>query len=119
YIAPEYVLSHSLDEKSDIYSFGVLIMEIISGRTPVEYAEFGIKEYLVDWLKSKVSDQKFDDIVDQRLPELPSSKELKRIILIALRCVDPDVENRPRIGDVIYMLEPHDLLLDDESILDT
>ncbi|PWA82363.1 Protein kinase, catalytic domain-containing protein [Artemisia annua] len=113
YIAPEYVLTHSFDEKSDIYSFGVLIMEIISGRTAVEYAEFGIKEYLVDWLKSKVGDQKFDDIVDQRLPELPSSKELKRIILIALRCVDPDVENRPTIGDVIYMLEPHDLLLDD------
>lgn len=42
-------------------------------------------------------------------------KELKRIILIALRCVDPDVENRPTIGDVIHMLEPRDLLLDDVS----
>lgn len=70
---------------------------------------------MVDWVKCKVSDQNLDDIVDPSLPDLPSSMELKRIILIALRCVDPEVENRPTIGDVIHMLQPRDLLLDDVS----
>lgn len=57
--------------------------------------------------------QQFEQIVDPNLPEKPCLKELKRIILIALRCVDPDVENRPKMGDIIHMLQPGDLLLND------
>ncbi|KAK9060873.1 hypothetical protein SSX86_018053 [Deinandra increscens subsp. villosa] len=119
YAAPEYIFTHNFNEKSDIYSFGVLIMEIITGRMPIEIVEFGRKEYLVEWLKSKVRDQKMDDIIDPNLAEVPSLKELKRIILIALRCVDPEVENRPTIGDIIHMLQPCDLLLDDDSVTDS
>ncbi|KAF5942178.1 hypothetical protein HYC85_019820 [Camellia sinensis] len=58
--------------------------------------------YLIDWLKSMVAKQNFD-LVDPKMPEMISLRELKRIILIALRCVDPDVENRPRMGDVIHI----------------
>ncbi|KAI8009777.1 putative receptor-like protein kinase [Camellia lanceoleosa] len=71
-------------------------------------------EYLIDWLKSMVAKQNFDHLVDPKMPEVISLKELKRIILIALRCVDSDVENRPRMGDVIHMFEPCNLLLNDE-----
>ncbi|KAL9994079.1 putative protein kinase RLK-Pelle-RLCK-V family [Helianthus debilis subsp. tardiflorus] len=115
YIDPDYNFTCPFNEKNDIYSFGVVIMEIITGKIPMEFVEFGRKEYLVEWVKSKVCDQKLDDIVDPSLQEMPSSKELKRILLIALRCVDPEVENRPTIGDVIHMLQPRDLLLDDVS----
>ncbi|KAJ0466238.1 putative protein kinase RLK-Pelle-RLCK-V family [Helianthus annuus] len=115
YIDPDYNFTCPFNEKNDIYSFGVVIMEIITGKTPMEFVEFGRKEYLVEWVKSKVCDQKLDDIADPSLQEVPSSKELKRILLIALRCVDPEVENRPTIGDVIHMLQPRDLLLDDVS----
>ncbi|KAJ0856218.1 putative protein kinase RLK-Pelle-RLCK-V family [Helianthus annuus] len=117
YIDPDYNFTCPFNEKNDIYSFGVVIMEIITGKTPMEFVEFGRKEYLVEWVKSKVCDQKLDDIADPSLQEVPSSKELKRILLIALRCVDPEVENRPTIGDVIHMLQPRDLLLDDDSII--
>lgn len=51
------------------------------------------------------------DVPDPKLPEFPTVKELKRIVLIALRCVDPEIEQRPKMGDVIHMLQPHDLLL--------
>ncbi|KAL7218516.1 hypothetical protein ACSBR2_011723 [Camellia fascicularis] len=60
-----------------------------------------------------VAKQNFDHLVDPKMPEMISLKELNRIILIALRCVDLDVENRPRMGDVIHMFEPCDLLLSD------
>lgn len=72
-----------------------------------------MQPYLVDWLKSMVSSQKIADVVDPRLPQKPSSKELKRVLLVALRCVDPDFKHRPRMGEVIHMLEPRDLLLCD------
>lgn len=117
YLDPTYVSKHNLDEKSDVYSFGVLVMEIISGRAPVRYNVSNEKEYLVEWLKLKVSNKRFDDIVDPRIQEPPSTKELKRIILIALRCVDSDIVNRPTMGEIIHMLEPRDLLLDDDFVI--
>lgn len=66
---------------------------------------------MIDWLKSMVAQQKIAYVLDPKLPEMPSRKELKRIILIALRCVDPDIKHRPKMGDVLRMLEPRDLLL--------
>lgn len=55
--------------------------------------------------------QKIAHVVDPSIPEMPSLKELKRILLVALRCVDPDAKDRPQMGEIIHMLEPRDLLL--------
>ncbi|KAG5558664.1 hypothetical protein RHGRI_008574 [Rhododendron griersonianum] len=116
YIAPEYTYTRVFDEKSDVYSFGILLMEIITGKTPVEDSSgTETQVYLIDWLKSMIAEKTYDKVVDPKMPHTPSLKELKRILLIALRCVDPDVEIRPRMGDVIHMLEPRDLLLTDIS----
>ncbi|CAB4271481.1 unnamed protein product [Prunus armeniaca] len=115
YIDPEYAATGDFTEESDVYSFGVLIMETISGRNPIDRSQ--PQPNLVDWLKSMVASQKIACVVDPKLPEKPSSKELKRVLLVALRCVDPDLEHRPRMGEVIHMLEPRDLLLCDDQWL--
>lgn len=114
YVAPEYACTGMLTEKSDVYSFGILIMEIISGRTPVDYARPQGEVNLVDWLKSMVGLRKSEEVVDPKLPEMPSSKALKRVLLVALRCVDPDANKRPKMGHVIHMLESDDLMSRDE-----
>lgn len=57
-----------------------------------------------------VGNRKAEEVVDPKLPEMPSSKALKRALLIALRCVDPDATKRPKMGHVIHMLEADDLL---------
>ncbi|KAL4586095.1 hypothetical protein LXL04_010726 [Taraxacum kok-saghyz] len=118
YVAPEYACTGMLTEKSDVYSFGVLIMEIITGRSPVDYARPQGEVNLVEWLKTMVGNRKAEDVVDPKLPETPSSKALKRILLVALRCVDPDAQKRPKMGHVIHMLEADDLLFhrDDNRI---
>ncbi|XP_073019630.1 probable serine/threonine-protein kinase At1g01540 isoform X2 [Primulina eburnea] len=117
YFAPELTNTWLASTKSDVYSFGVLVMEIVSGKTST-YSTLGdIEEYLVDWVKSMVSDQKYSLVFDPMLPEPPPMKELKRILLIALRCVDFEVENRPKMGEIIHMLEPRDLLLSDERVV--
>ncbi|XP_028796724.1 probable serine/threonine-protein kinase At1g01540 [Neltuma alba] len=99
-------------ESSDIYSFGVLIMEIVSGRTPLDHSL--PQEDLVHWFKSRIGNENIDHLVDSKLPEMPPSKELKQMILVSLRCVDPDVNPKLKMGDVIRMLEPRDLLLSNE-----
>lgn len=63
---------------------------------------------LVEWLKNKVTNRDYEAIVDPKLPEKPSSKALKKALLVALRCVDPDSQKRPKMGHVIHMLEVDD-----------
>ncbi|PWZ10034.1 putative serine/threonine-protein kinase [Zea mays] len=108
YVAPEYASTGMLNERSDVYSFGILIMEIISGRSPVDYARPAGEVNLVEWLKNKVTNRDYEAIVDPKLPEKPSSKALKKALLVALRCVDPDSQKRPKMGHVIHMLEVDD-----------
>ncbi|KFK31242.1 hypothetical protein AALP_AA6G087000 [Arabis alpina] len=109
--------SHSgtLDEKIDVHGFGTLIMELVSGRVSVDQRSPQV--FLVEWIKTMVANHMIIDILDPNLPEFPTMKELKRTVLIALRCVDPEVEERPNMGDVIHMLQPHDLLLSTSNIM--
>ncbi|URD74833.1 STYKc [Musa troglodytarum] len=108
YVAPEYASTGMLNESSDIYSFGILIMEIISGRSPVDYSRPAGEVNLVDWLKTMVSNRNSEGVLDPKIPEKPSSRALKRTLLVALRCVDPDSRKRPKMGHIIHMLEVDD-----------
>ena len=62
----------------------------------------------MEWLKNKVTNRDYEAILDPKLPEKPSSKALKKALLVALRCVDPDSQKRPKMGHVIHMLEVDD-----------
>ncbi|XP_020110879.1 probable serine/threonine-protein kinase At1g01540 [Ananas comosus] len=114
YVAPEYAGTGMLNETSDIYSFGILIMEIISGRIPVDYNRPPGEVNLVEWLKIMVSNRNSEGVLDPKMPEKPSSRALKKALLVALRCVDPDSQKRPKIGHVIHMLEVDDFPYRDE-----
>ncbi|ONK55940.1 uncharacterized protein A4U43_C10F2510 [Asparagus officinalis] len=117
YVAPEYASTGMLNEKSDIYSFGVLIMEIISGRAPVDNTRTPREVSLVEWLRTLVRDRKFEQVIDPKMAEKPSPKALKRALLVALQCVDPDAQRRPKMGHVIHMLEVEDLSFREERKL--
>ncbi|XP_024537158.1 probable serine/threonine-protein kinase At1g01540 [Selaginella moellendorffii] len=113
YVAPEYANTGLLNERSDVYSFGVLLMEVVTGRDPVDYARPAGEVNLVDWLKMMVGSRRSDEVADPRLEEKPSPRALKRALLIALRCVDPDAGKRPRMGHVVHMLEAEEFPFQD------
>ncbi|XP_023553164.1 probable serine/threonine-protein kinase At1g01540 [Cucurbita pepo subsp. pepo] len=98
-------------EQNDVYSFGILLMEIITGRAPANCNQS--QPDLIEWVKSMIGSEKAVETVDSKLEEKPSSKQLKRMLLIALRCVDPDILHRPTMGQILLMLQPRDLLLAD------
>ncbi|XP_076890970.1 putative receptor-like protein kinase At2g42960 [Bidens hawaiensis] len=105
YVAPEYANTGMLNEKSDIYSFGVLLLEAVTGRDPVDYNRVANEVNLVEWLKTMVGSRRAEEVVDPNLDLKPSTHALKRALLVALRCVDPVSEKRPKMSQVVRMLD--------------
>ena len=60
---------------------------------------------MVDWLKTMVGNRRSEEVVDPNIEVKPSTRVLKRTLLTALRCVDPDSEKRPKMGQVVRILE--------------
>ncbi|KAK6911696.1 Serine-threonine/tyrosine-protein kinase, catalytic domain [Dillenia turbinata] len=115
YVAPEYANTGLLNEKSDVYSFGVVLLEAITGRDPVDYGRPAPEVNLVDWLKMMVGSRRSEEVVDPNIETKPSTRALKRALLTALRCVDPDSDKRPKMGQVVRMLESEEYPLPRED----
>ncbi|KAF3528749.1 hypothetical protein DY000_02036581 [Brassica cretica] len=109
YVSPEYASTGMLNECSDVYSFGVLLMEIITGRSPVDYSRPPGEMNLVDWFKGMVASRRGEEIIDPKIKNpQPHPRALKRALLVCLRCIDLDASKRPKMGQIIHMLEADD-----------
>ncbi|KAL9245018.1 hypothetical protein vseg_018717 [Gypsophila vaccaria] len=108
YVSPEYASTGMLSEGSDVYSFGVLLMELITGKCPVDYSKPPGEMNLVDWFKGMVANRQGEEMVDPSITIKPSSRALKRVMLICLRCIDLDASKRPKMGQIVHMLEADD-----------
>lgn len=115
YVAPEYANSGLLNEKSDVYSFGVVLLEAITGRDPVDYGRPQDEVNMVDWLKMMVGSRRSEEVVDPTMEMKSSRTALKRALLTALRCVDPDSEKRLTMGEVVRILESEEYPLSREG----
>lgn len=107
YIAPEYAYTLQVDEKSDIYSYGVVLMEILSGKRSVDQ-EFGDGNSIVDWVKSKIKTQDgIEGILDKNAGAGCNSvrEEMKQMLRIALLCTSRNPADRPSMRDVVLMLQ--------------
>ncbi|KAI4318354.1 hypothetical protein MLD38_032071 [Melastoma candidum] len=109
YVSPEYASTGMLNEGSDVYSFGVLLMELITGRTPVDYSRPTGETNIVEWFKGIVANQCVEEIFDPLMTVPPSARALKRVVLVCLRCVDTDACKRPKMGQIVHMLEGQQL----------
>ncbi|KAE8672502.1 putative receptor-like protein kinase [Hibiscus syriacus] len=108
YVAPEYANTGLLNERSDTYSFGVLLLEVVTGRDPVDYERPANEINLVEWLKMMVGARRAEEVVDPNLKPRPTTRALRRALLVALRCVDPDADKRPKMSQVVQMLDADD-----------
>ncbi|XVE49062.1 hypothetical protein DITRI_Ditri01bG0052200 [Diplodiscus trichospermus] len=108
YVSPEYASTGMLNEGSDVYSFGVLLMEIITGRSPIDYSRPPGEMNLVDWFKGMVASRRGEELVDPLIEVQPSPRALKRALLVCLRCIDLDANKRPKMGQIVHMLEAED-----------
>ncbi|KAI3683917.1 hypothetical protein L1987_84432 [Smallanthus sonchifolius] len=106
YVAPETKETKELIDSSDMYGFGLILIELVTGKTPAD-AEIGLHENLVDWARYCYSDCHFETWVDPLL-NVHASKNLNQIVEImnlALQCTACDPATRPYAWEVVKTLE--------------
>ncbi|KAK4404518.1 PTI1-like tyrosine-protein kinase [Sesamum angolense] len=108
YLAPEYAMWGKVSESCDVYSFGILLLEIVTGRKPIEKLPGGIKRTITEWAEPHITKGRFKDLVDPRLRGNFDENQLIRTINAAALCVQNEPEKRPTMREVVALLKGQD-----------
>ncbi|KAK6258366.1 hypothetical protein SCA6_012840 [Theobroma cacao] len=115
YLAPEYASSGKLTEKSDVFSFGVMLLELITGKRPVDPTN-AMEDSLVDWarplLARALEDGNHDELADPRLELNYNHHEMQRMVACAAASIRHSAKKRPKMSQIVRALEG-DSSLDD------
>ncbi|KAL6636549.1 hypothetical protein ACP70R_024121 [Stipagrostis hirtigluma subsp. patula] len=111
YLAPEYFSYGKVNEKIDVYAFGVVLLEIVSGRRPITPGSVKGQESLVGWAKPLLSSGEIKQLVDPSLGSDYDCDEMERITLAASLCTRTHSHSRPEMSLIVKLLQG-----DDETI---
>ncbi|KAI3686874.1 hypothetical protein L1987_80563 [Smallanthus sonchifolius] len=116
YMAPEWVFNHPITSKVDVYSYGMVVLEMITGRSPTwdqanDYNEMIEQKHLVSWVREKVhevseslTEIKIMEILNPMMKEEFENIQMKNLLRVALQCVEEDKDARPTMSEVVKML---------------
>ncbi|KAK8287679.1 hypothetical protein V6Z11_D07G073500 [Gossypium hirsutum] len=104
YLAPEYLQSGIATEKTDVYSFGVLLLELVTGKRPTDptFAKRGLN--VVGWTNTLLRENRLEDIVDKGCTDA-IMETVEAILEIAAKCTDANPDERPTMCQVLQLLE--------------
>ncbi|KAI5442664.1 protein NSP-INTERACTING KINASE 1 [Lathyrus oleraceus] len=106
HIAPEYLSTGQSSEKTDVFGFGILLLELITGLRALEFGKAANqKGAMLDWVKKIHQEKKLDLLVDKDLKNNYDKIELEEIVQVALLCTQYLPSHRPKMSEVIRMLE--------------
>ncbi|KAL4554363.1 hypothetical protein LXL04_039500 [Taraxacum kok-saghyz] len=103
YLAPEYAMRGHLTEKADVFGFGVVALEIISGRPNSDSSFEEDKIYLLEWAWNLHEANREIELVDEELSEFDEN-EVKRVTRVALLCTQTSPIGRPSMSRVVAMI---------------
>lgn len=109
YLAPEYLLTGKATDKTDVFSYGAVVLEVASGRRPIEkdaagVGKVGVSSNLVEWVWSLHREGRLLTAVDPRLEGEFDEAGMRRVLLVGLACSHPDPLARPTMRSVVQML---------------
>lgn len=109
YLAPEYLLTGRATDKTDVFSYGAVVLEVASGRRPIEKDTSGVgknlvSSNLVEWVWSLHREGRLLTAADARLGGEFEEGEMRRVLMVGLSCSHPDPNARPTMRGVVQML---------------
>ncbi|KAI8532255.1 hypothetical protein RHMOL_Rhmol11G0199000 [Rhododendron molle] len=107
HIAPEYLSTGTASEKTDVFGYGFMLLEIISGQRAFDLARLANDDdcMLHDWVKGLLKEKKLETLVDADLQANYIEEEVENLIQVALLCTQGTAMERPKMSEVVRMLE--------------
>ncbi|XP_058771758.1 BRASSINOSTEROID INSENSITIVE 1-associated receptor kinase 1-like [Vicia villosa] len=107
HIAPEYLSTGKSSEKTDVFGYGVMLLELITGQRAFDLARLANDDdvMLLDWVKGLLKDKKLETLVDAELTGNYDDGEVEQLIQVALLCTQGSPMERPKMSEVVRMLE--------------
>ncbi|XP_047314799.1 protein NSP-INTERACTING KINASE 1-like [Impatiens glandulifera] len=106
HIAPEYLSTGQSSEKTDVFGFGILLLELITGQRALEFGKSANqKGAMLDWVKKIHQEKKLEVLVDKDLKNNYDRVELEETVKVALLCTQYLPSHRPKMSEVVRMLE--------------
>ncbi|XP_027355193.1 G-type lectin S-receptor-like serine/threonine-protein kinase SD2-5 [Abrus precatorius] len=105
YLAPEWITNYAISEKSDVYSYGMVLLEIIGGRKSYDSNESSEKSHFPTYAFKMMEEGKLRDIFDSELKIDENDDRVQCAIKVALWCIQEDMSMRPSMTKVVQMLE--------------
>ncbi|CAK8579041.1 unnamed protein product [Lathyrus sativus] len=106
HIAPEYLSTGKSSEKTDVFGYGITLLELITGQRAIDLSRLEEEEdvLLIDHVKNLLRENRLEDIVDNNL-DTYDPKEVETILQVALLCTQCYPEDRPTMSEVVKMLQ--------------
>ncbi|KFK31520.1 hypothetical protein AALP_AA6G123400 [Arabis alpina] len=106
HIAPEYLSTGQSSEKTDVFGFGILILELITGHKMIDQANGQIRKgMLLSWVRTLKEEKRFAEMVDRDLNGQFDDLVLEEVVELALLCTQPHPNLRPRMSEILKVLE--------------
>ncbi|KAK4789344.1 hypothetical protein SAY86_020663 [Trapa natans] len=106
HIAPEYLSTGQSSEKTDVFGFGILILELVTGQKALDAGNGQIqKGMILDWVRTLHEEKRLEVIVDRDLRGCFDALELEKAVELALQCTQPHPNLRPRMSEILKVLE--------------
>lgn len=107
HIAPEYLSTGKSSEKTDVFGYGIMLLELITGQRAFDLARLANDDdvMLLDWVKGLLKEKKLDMLVDPDLQKNYIEPEVESLIQVALLCTQGSPGERPKMSEVVRMLE--------------
>ena len=105
YLAPEYIRTGRASKESDVYSFGIVALEIVTGRRSIDRVGMNSELMLVEWIWNLYGRGNLLLAVDRMLQKNFDEKQVECMVVVGLWCAHPDQNMRPSIRQAIQVLK--------------